>query len=290
MTDPVVRITGAQRVFRRPRTSLFTAPGQVTALAGVDLTVRRGERFGIVGESGSGKTTLLRALAGLDRLTAGTVEVDGRDVTACSAADRMHLTRRLQMVFQDPMGSLDPRMRVGAIVAEPLRVHGGDGGTAERVRAALARVGLDPDAVDRYPHQFSGGQRQRISLARAVVGGPAILLADEAVSALDVTVRAQVLDLLAELVRERSLTLVFVSHDLGVVRRLCERVAVMRAGEIVETGATGDVLDAPTHPYTAELVAAVPSVRGALEAARERERAAAEAAAGGADTAFPPPD
>lgn len=274
----MVRVTDARRVFRRPRTSLLAAPGEVTALAGVDLVVERGQRFGVVGESGSGKTTLLRAVAGLDRLTSGAIEVDGRDVTAGAAADRAHLTRRLQMVFQDPMGSLDPRMRVGSIVAEPLRARGrAPGGvrsraqdTVDRVRAALAQVGLDPDAAARYPHQFSGGQRQRISLARAVVGNPDILLADEAVSALDVTVRAQILDLLDELVRQRSLTLVFVSHDLAVVRRLCDRVAVMRAGAVVETGPTRQVLDAPAHPYTAELVAAVPTVQRALAAARRR--------------------
>ena len=268
--EAIVRVTAARRTFRRPRTSLFGAPGEVAALAGVDLTVGRGERFGIVGESGSGKTTLLRVVAGLDRLTEGRVEVAGRDVTVGSPADRAFVTGRLQMVFQDPMGSLDPRMRVGAIVGEPLRVRRVPRDeTAERVRSALTQVGLDP-AVDRFPHQFSGGQRQRISLARAIVRDPEILLADEAVSALDVTVRAQILDLLDDLVRRRSLTLVFVSHDLSVVRRLCDRIAVMRAGRVVETGPTREVLDAPADAYTAELVAAVPTLRGALAAARRR--------------------
>jgi len=275
VSDPVLRIRDLVKEYRRPRTSL-TRPGPVVhALRGVSLEVTRGERFGLVGESGCGKSTLLRILAGVERPTSGTVEVDGLQVAGRSERRLRPLRERLQLVLQDPMSSLDPRMRVKGIVAEPL-VAQGLAADVGRVADLLREVGLSAEAAERYPHQFSGGQRQRISIARALAPRPEILLADEPVSALDVSVRAQVLNLLTDLVEQRGLTLVFVSHDLSVVRHLCERVAVMSDGRVVETGPTADVYDNPQHPYTQRLVAAVPSLEKALAGATTADLAAAE--------------
>ncbi|MEP7331926.1 MAG: ATP-binding cassette domain-containing protein [Terracoccus sp.] len=251
------------RDYRRPRTSLLRASEPVRALRGVSFEVAQGERFGIVGESGCGKSTLLRIISGLDHATSGTVQVEGTDLTGRSDRRLRFLRARLQLVFQDPMSSLDPRMRVRDIIAEPL-VAQGLGPSRERVGELLEAVGLRPDAADRYPHQFSGGQRQRISIARALAPRPQILVADEPVSALDVSVRAQVLNLIADLVDELDLTLVFVSHDLSVVRHVCDRVAVMHEGEIVEMGPVADVYDHPQHPYTRQLIAAIPTLGKAL--------------------------
>ncbi|MGW5715641.1 ABC transporter ATP-binding protein [Amycolatopsis sp. NPDC003865] len=231
----------------------------VHALRGVTFDVEAGQRFGIVGESGSGKSTLVRLLAALDKPTAGTVSFQGRRIDNLPERKLGFLRSELQIVFQDPMGSLDPRMRVRDIVSEPLGHREPD-----RVAELLAAVGLPADAAQRYPHQFSGGQRQRISIARALAPNPSVLIADEPVSALDVSVRGQILDLLASLVDQFALTLVFVSHDLGVVRHVCDRVAVMRRGEIVELGDVTQVYDAPQHEYTRELLAAAPNLRAEL--------------------------
>ncbi|MHB9755585.1 ATP-binding cassette domain-containing protein [Streptomyces sp. BYX5S] len=258
-----LRVTDVTRDYHRPRTSLRTPAPPVHALRGVTFSVPKGQRFGIVGESGCGKSTLLRILAGLDRPTSGTVEIEGRDITRLPERRLRFVRERLQLVFQDPMSSLDPRMRVGDIVAEPL-VAQGIGDRKQRVAELLDSVGLDADAARRYPHQFSGGQRQRISIARALAPRPGILVADEPVSALDVSVRAQVLNLIADLVDELNLTLVFVSHDLSVVRHVCDHVAVMRSGEIVESGPTARLYDHPRHPYTQRLIAAVPTLEKAL--------------------------
>jgi ABC-type glutathione transport system ATPase component len=266
MTEPVIQVTDVVRDYRRPRTSLLRPAPVVHALRGVSLEVKAGERFGIVGESGCGKSTLLRILAGLDRATSGQVVVEGTDITRLPERRLRFLRESLQLVFQDPMSSLDPRMRVRDIIAEPLVVQGHPA-TGERVRELLEEVGLSADAGDRYPHQFSGGQRQRISIARALAPRPRILVADEPVSALDVSVRAQVLNLISDLVDELSLTLVFVSHDLSVVKHVCDRVAVMNRGQIVETGATGDVYAAPSHQYTRKLVSAIPTLQRALAGA-----------------------
>ncbi|MCP2263395.1 dipeptide ABC transporter ATP-binding protein [Promicromonospora thailandica] len=252
-----------------------TYPGRgqtVQALRGVSLAVRPGQRFGIVGESGSGKSTLLRIVAGLDRATSGRVVSAGVDLSPDGVPGRRDLgdlRSALQLVLQDPYGSLDPRMTVGDIVAEPLlnpaNVREGGPATAsarrEAVREMLAAVGLPLDAAERYPHQFSGGQRQRIAIARALVCRPRILVADEPVSALDVSVRRQVLDLLARLTDEYSLTLLLVSHDLGVVRHVCDHVAVMHDGLVVEQGPTGQVYDDPRHAYTRRLREATPQLR-----------------------------
>ena len=257
--DPLIEVTGLTRVFRRPRRSLFRPGEEVHAVRGVDLVIPEGARYGIVGESGSGKSTLMRLIVGLDRPTAGSVRFDGREITGRPESALRFLRRDLQIVFQDPQASLDPRMRVRDIIAEPM-VSLGIPGVAARVAELLDAVGLPPDAAHRYPHQFSGGQRQRISIARALSPRPRVLVADEPVSALDVTVRAQILELLLRLVADYGLTLVFVSHDLSVVRHLCDSVAVLHDGEIVERGPTAKVYDRPRHSYTRSLLAAVPTL------------------------------
>lgn len=261
--SPVIEVKGVTRDFRRSRRRLTEPAPLVHALRRVDLSVQAGERVGIVGESGCGKSTLLRILAGLDQPTAGSVRIDGTDIARLPERRLGFLRERLQLIFQDPIGSLDPRMRVHDIVAEPLTAQERPP-TPERVVELLTAVGLRPEMASRFPHQFSGGERQRISIARALSTNPGILLADEAVSALDVSVRAQVLDLLDSLVARLGLTLVFVSHDLSVIRHICDRVLVMRAGQIVESGPTGRIYDDPQHPYTRRLVAAIPTLERAL--------------------------
>jgi oligopeptide/dipeptide ABC transporter ATP-binding protein len=261
--SPLIAVRDLHRTYRRPRTSLRQAPPPVHALRGVSFDIAAGQRFGLVGESGSGKSTLIRLLAGLDSPTSGTIRFDGRDVGGQPERRLRFLREQLQVVFQDPMGSLDPRMRVRDIVAEPLAGRR-EPDVRGRVAELLAAVGLPPDAGDRYPHQFSGGQRQRISIARALAPRPSVLVADEPVSALDVSVRAQILNLLADLVERFRLTLVFVSHDLSVVRHVCDTTAVLHRGELVELGPSAQVAEAPQHPYTRRLVAAVPTIRGAL--------------------------
>ncbi|WP_293877872.1 ABC transporter ATP-binding protein [uncultured Brevibacterium sp.] len=261
----VVEVRDLKKDYERKSGRLFARPHKVHALKGIDLTIQSGQRFGIVGESGSGKSTLLKILSGLETATSGQVTVGDYDVTAGAQADIRKVREDLQIVFQDPFASLDPRMKVREIVAEPLIAMGVPAqDRASRVREMLIAVGLDETAENRYPHQFSGGQRQRISIARALVCRPQILVADEPVSALDVSVRAQVLNLLTDLVEEYGLTLIFVSHDLSVVRYLCSDVAVMKSGEIVETGTVDQIYEAPSHPYTQNLVAATPQLEDAL--------------------------
>jgi len=273
---PAVQVRSVWRQFARRKSSPFAKPATVDALTDVSLTIPRGSRFGIVGESGSGKTTLMRLMAGLDQPTRGTVHVSGTDITGLRENELGFLRRSLQIVFQDPMGSLDPRMRVRDIIAEPLQVQHISGIDAA-VDTALDQVGLPVSAARRYPHQFSGGQRQRISIARAIAPNPDILLADEAVSALDVTVRAQILSLLEAIAVERGLTLIFVSHDLAVVRRVCDHVAVLKDGAVVETGPTEELYRSPVENYTRDLLAAVPTLAKGLAAAaaRQHERAGA---------------
>lgn len=274
--DPIVVATGLTKIYKRPRNRLFGPTPTVTALRDVDLTVRRGERLGIVGESGCGKSTLLRILTGLDKPTSGSVTVDGREITELPERRLGFLRGQVQLVFQDPLGSLDPRMRVHESIREPL-VAQGRPAHRERVWELLEAVGLDPESALRYPHQFSGGQRQRISIARAVGPHPQILFADEPVSALDVSVRAQALNLMSDLVDELGLTLVFVSHDLSVVRHMCERVVVMKAGQIVEEGPTQRLYDDPQEPYTRRLVASIPTIDRGLAGATAADLAAARA-------------
>jgi peptide/nickel transport system ATP-binding protein len=268
VTERLVELAGVSKRYRRPRARLFGPRPVVHALRDVDLHVDRHERLGIVGESGSGKSTLARLLLGLERPTAGRVRVGGHDLARAGATERRAVRRAVQMVFQDPMGSLDPRLDVARIVAEPLVGLGIEGDRAARVAEVLEAVGLDAGAARRYPHEFSGGQRQRIAIARALAPRPEILVADEPVSALDVSVRNQVLNLLLDLTSGLDLTLVFISHDLSVVRHVCERVAVFRDGCLLEEGPTDDVYRAPRHDYTRELVAAIPSLSAAIASRR----------------------
>jgi peptide/nickel transport system ATP-binding protein len=278
--EVVLEAVGLRREFGRGRRA-------VTAVDDVSLTVRRGETLGVVGESGSGKTTLGRMLVGLLEPTVGEVRYEGRPHTGVRPA--------VQMVFQDPVSSLNPRRSVGESIADPLRARAARGsrGAREtreareariqgRVRELLARVGLDPAHYDRYPHEFSGGQRQRIGIARALAADPKVIVCDEPVSALDVTTQAQVVSLLGELQRELGLALVFVAHDLAVVRQVSDRVAVMRRGRLVEYGPADQVYDAPGDPYTRELLAAVPALDPAVAARRRavRSESGTEAAAG----------
>jgi ABC-type glutathione transport system ATPase component len=232
-----------------------------TALDGVDLDVREGSALGIIGESGSGKSTLVRLLLALDVPTAGTVEFDGRPVDARASARSLHwLRRQTGIVFQDPYASLDPRMSVGRIVAEPLWALRLPGDHRARVREVLGQVGLEADMADRYPHEFSGGQRQRIALARALAHRPRLLVGDEPLSALDVTVRAQILAVLERLRAEEGTTIVLVSHDIGVVQNLCDDVLVLHGGRVAEAGSTGEVLRHPRDAYTRRLLASIPTI------------------------------
>jgi oligopeptide transport system ATP-binding protein len=238
----------------------FRTPSVVRAVDTVTFSIEAGETFGLVGESGSGKTTTGRCILRLTEPTSGEVEFKGENVLAFDRARMRQARREMQIVFQDPYSSLNPRMRAGVIVEEPLVIHG-VGSRAERqerVAELFRLVGLDPDQRARYPHQFSGGQRQRIGLARALALHPSLIIADEPVSALDVSVQAQVVNLLMDLQQRLSLTYLFIAHDLRLVRHICERVAVMYRGRIVETGITEALFEAPAHPYTKALLSAIP--------------------------------
>ncbi|SFS62346.1 ABC transporter ATP-binding protein [Streptomyces sp. ok210] len=265
--EPLLEAIGLRREFGRGRS-------RVTAVDGVSLTVHPGETLGIVGESGSGKTTLGRMLVRLLDPTAGRLHYRGTEIGSLSDKALRPHRRELQMVFQDPVASLNPRRSIGESVADPLRAAGAldDPRIRARVQELLERVGLDPDRYDRYPHEFSGGQRQRVGIARALAADPRLIVCDEPVSALDVTTQAQVTALLAELQRELGLGLVFIAHDLAVVRQVSDRVAVMRQGRIVEQGSVDEVYGAPQDPYTRQLLAAVPALDPALAAVRRTAR------------------
>jgi peptide/nickel transport system ATP-binding protein len=242
------------------------------AVDGVSFEIRRGETLGLVGGSGCGKTTTGRALLRLIEPTGGTVTFDGVDVSSLSGRDLRKLRRRMQMVFQDPYSSLNPRRNVASIVAEPLRVHGiATGREAEdKVRELLQVVGLPKDSENRYPHEFSGGQRQRIGLARSLALNPDLIVADEPVSALDVSIQAQMINLLEELQDTFDLTYLFIAHDLAVVRHISDRIAVMYLGKIMEVAPAADLYERPLHPYTKALLSAVPIPDPRIEATRER--------------------
>ena len=247
--------------------------GAVKAVDDVSFDVYRGETFGIVGETGCGKSTTARLIVRLLAPSSGSVRFEGEDLTKRSGSGLKALRREMQMIFQDPYSSLNPRKTVGSIIAEPFAIHGllkGEGGRKKRVQELMDRVGLNPEHYNRYPHEFSGGQRQRIGVARAVALEPKVLVADEPVSALDVSIQAQVLNLLRSLQREMGLTLVFIAHDLSVVRHMCDRIAVMYLGKVAELGANDPLYRFPRHPYTGALLSAVP-VASHSAAKRERE-------------------
>jgi peptide/nickel transport system ATP-binding protein len=246
--------------------------GEVRAVDGVDLNVTRGQSVGLVGESGSGKTTLGRAVVGLARPSSGTVVFDGEDVWSLGRDAQKRLRRRVQMVFQDPYASLDPRMTVGKSIAEPLEIHrlGSRADRTSKVARLLETVGLHPTHADRYPHELSGGQRQRVGVARALSLDPDLVVADEPVSALDVSIQAQIVNLLQELQRELGLTSILIAHDLAVVRHVSDAIAVMYLGRIVEWSRAADLYREPRHPYTVALLSAVPIPDPVVEATRER--------------------
>jgi peptide/nickel transport system ATP-binding protein len=247
--------------------------GYVRAVDGVDLAVEHGTTYGLVGESGCGKSTLGRAVLRLEEPTAGQVWFEGTDVASLKGEELRRMRRRMQMVFQDPLGSLDPRQNVESLLSEPLNAHGmgdGKGGVAARIRTLLDAVGLPTAALRRYPHEFSGGQRQRIGIARALTLEPDLLIADEPVSALDVSVQAQVLNLLEELQDRLGLTYLVIAHDLAVVRHISDVVGVMYLGALVEQASADDLYDEPLHPYTRALMSAVPVPDPTIEERRER--------------------
>src|SRR5436305_8717421 len=266
--DPaLLRVKGVFKHF--PITGL--GGGAVRAVDGVDLEVRRGEALGLVGESGCGKSTVARLITALLPVTAGQIWFDGQDITKLRGGALRRVRRKMQMIFQDPFASLDPRMTVGDIIQEPLDNYG-VGNVRERqqrVQELLRLVGLNPNFTNRYPHEFSGGQRQRIGIARALAVNPSFVVCDEAVSALDVSIQAQIINLLQDLQREFQLTYLFIAHDLAVVRHLSDRIAVMYLGKVVETAGRNDIYERPQHPYTKALLSSIPVPDPAVE----RERA-----------------
>ncbi len=276
----LLSVTNLVKHYRLPRQRLLVAPPRVQALQGVSFELLAGRSLGVVGESGSGKSTLARLVMALEPPTAGSVHFDGQNLQALDAAALRRARAGLQMVFQDPFGSLDPRQTVGRIVAEPLAAQGGDSAAARQQRAAemLDAVGLRASDVHKYPHEFSGGQRQRIAIARALVTHPRLIVADEPVSALDVSVQAQVLNLMQDLQDRLGVTYLFISHDLAVVDLVCDEVIVLYQGRVVEQGTPERLFTAAAHPYTRALMDAVPRARPGPQAAAARRQRLALAA------------
>ena len=249
--------------------------GHVKAVDDVSFFVRRGETLGLVGESGCGKTTVGRSILRLIPNSGGEVRFDGKDVLGAGALEMRKLRREMQIIFQDPGGSLNPRMRVGRIIGEPLEVHGitkGEDETRARVEELLVKCGLWKQAADRYPHEFSGGQRQRIGIARALALRPKLVVCDEPTSALDVSVQSEILNLLADLQAQYGLSYLFISHDMAVIHHVCDRIAVMKDGRIVEEGTRDEVIGSPRHPYTRRLLLAVPECDPRVDAEKRRDR------------------
>jgi peptide/nickel transport system ATP-binding protein/oligopeptide transport system ATP-binding protein len=258
---PLVEVEDLTKYFPVKQGVFARGTSVVHAVEHISFSIARGETLGIVGESGCGKSTTARLLVRLLNPTAGTIRFDGRDISKISQNKLRPLRREMQIVFQDPYSSLNPRKSVGQIIAEPFTIHKTTKDVKTRVQELLSRVGLSPEHYNRYPHEFSGGQRQRIGIARALALQPKLIVCDEPVSALDVSVQAQILNLLKSLQDEFDLTYVFISHDLSVIRQVADRIAVMYLGRIVETGASEDIFDHPRHPYTAALLSAVPRAR-----------------------------
>lgn len=279
---PLLEIRGLKKYFS-VRRGLSGSAGVVKAVDGVDLTVYRGETLGLVGESGCGKTTLGRIVVRLDAPTQGEVLFEGRNIGALSGRDLKEFRKQSQIIFQDPYSSLNPRKSAGTMIGEPLEIHRICGRKEREARVAeiMEKVGLTREQMNRYPHEFSGGQRQRIGIARAVVLGPKLIVADEPVSALDVSIQAQILNLLIDLQQDYDLTYLFISHDLGVVRHMSDRIAVMYLGRIVETAGNETLFEQPLHPYTAMLLDAIPSI----SRRRSRRRAVSGEAAVGPEEA-----
>ena len=259
-TGPLLSVSDLRTYFPVKRGVLRHTVGYVKAVDGVDLTIDRGQTLGLVGESGCGKSTVGRTILRLIPATSGRVVFDGTDVFAADRATLKTLRRQMQIIFQDPVGSLNPRMTIGRIIGEPIAVHGLARGSAlhDRVASLLQRVGLDPAYAVRYPHEFSGGQRQRIGIARALALEPRFIVCDEPVSALDVSIQAQVLNLLSDLKDELGLSYLFIAHNLAVVKHFCDRIAVMYLGRIVCTGSRADITANPKHPYVQALISAAP--------------------------------
>lgn len=276
---PLLEVKDLVREYTLPREQLLRAPAKVQALKGVSFALHSGRSLGVVGESGSGKSTLARTVMALDAPTSGSVHLLGRNLHQLSPTALREARRDFQMVFQDPYGSLDPRKTVGWVVSEPLQAQGQTTRAQQRERAAevLAQVGLRTNDLDKYPHEFSGGQRQRIAIARALITRPRLIVADEPVSALDVSVQAQVLNLLQDLQQQFGVSYLLISHDLAVVNHLCDEVVVLYQGQIVERGAPAELFQHAQHPYTQSLVGAVPHVQPGR--ARARRQAAAQARA-----------
>jgi oligopeptide transport system ATP-binding protein len=272
-TEPLVSVQHLMKHFPITAGVFRRQVGAVKAVDDVTFDIYRGETLGLVGESGSGKSTTGRTILQLYRPTAGAVIFEGQDLVALPGNDLRQMRRRMQMIFQDPYASLNPRMIVGDIVSEPLITHGMMPNKTERqdyVRHLFERVGLNPSFTNRYPHQFSGGQRQRIGIARAIALKPSFIVADEPISALDVSIQAQVINLLQDLQEEFNLTYLFIAHDLSMIRYLCKRVAVMYKGKIVELADTDELYDNPIHPYTKVLLSAVPIPDPDIEKSRKR--------------------
>lgn len=269
---PVIAVDGLRKFFPIRRGLLNRRVGDVRAVDGVSFSIAGGETLGLVGESGCGKSTVGRAVLRLIEPSAGTIAINGKDITTASKQDLRGLRRQMQIVFQDPFSSLNPRIKAGDIVGEPLKVHGVGRRDERDTRVAqlFERVGLRPAQMNNYPHQFSGGQRQRVSIARALALDPAFIVADEPVSALDVSIQAQVINLLMDLQRERGLSYLFISHNLAVVEHIAHRVAVMYLGRIVEYAEKVALFAKPLHPYTEALLAAVPLPDPALKRVRHR--------------------
>jgi oligopeptide transport system ATP-binding protein len=270
---PLLEITDLKMYFPIMRGTLVSRHvGDVKAVDGVTLSVKKGETVGLVGESGCGKSTVGRTIMRLYRPTGGRIVLDGQDITHAEGAPMRAVRRRMQMIFQDPYASLNPRMTAAGIISEPMEIHkvAESGARRERVRDLLATVGLDPDYGDRYPHEFSGGQRQRIGVARSLALQPDLIVADEPISALDVSIQAQIINLLEKLQDEFGLTYLFIAHDLSVVRHISDRIAVMYLGRLVEVTTARALYDEPLHPYTVALLSAVPIPDPVIESRRQR--------------------